>query len=241
MNAIIGFAQILLRPKFSQLSSVQTDILKRILNNAKNLSMLLNEVLDFSKIDSGRLALKPEIFDLSKVVNHAVSEIRSLVEAKKLSLSVEIELENTLVFNDPRRVSQILINLLSNAIKFTECGCIWVRVTQPSKNRIAISIRDTGIGISSQDCEHIFEAFRQVDQGISRKYPGTGLGLAIIDSLVKIMGGKIILESELAVGSLFRVELPRQVSVNLASEEKLSYFDKKGPSMSFLEKRSARY
>jgi len=241
MNAIIGFAQILLRPKFSQLSSVQTDMLKRILNNAKDLSMLLNEVLDFSKIDSGRLGLKPEIFDLSKMVNHTVGEIRSLVEAKKLSLSVEIDLENTLVFNDPVRVRQILINLLSNAIKFTERGCVWVRVTETSKSRIAISIRDTGIGISNQDCEHIFEAFRQVDQGMSRKYPGTGLGLAIIDSLVKIMGGKIMLESQLAVGSLFTVELPRQVSVNSLSGEKLSYLEKKGRSMSVPEKWRARY
>ena len=241
MNAIIGFAQILLRPKFSQLSSVQMDMLKRILNNAKDLSMLLNEVLDFSKIDSGRLGLKPEIFDLSKMVNHTVGEIRSLVEAKKLSLSVEIDLENTLVFNDPVRVRQILINLLSNAIKFTERGCVWVRVTETSKSRIAISIRDTGIGISNQDCEHIFEAFRQVDQGMSRKYPGTGLGLAIIDSLVKIMGGKIMLESQLAVGSLFTVELPRQVSVNSLSEEKLSYLEKKGRSMSVPEKWRARY
>ena len=135
----------------------------------------------------------------------------------------------------------VLNNLISNAIKFTERGCVWVRVTETSKSRIAISIRDTGIGISNQDCEHIFEAFRQVDQGMSRKYPGTGLGLAIIDSLVKIMGGKIMLESQLAVGSLFTVELPRQVSVNSLSEEKLSYLEKKGRSMSVPEKWRARY
>ncbi|MBE9054953.1 hybrid sensor histidine kinase/response regulator [Sphaerospermopsis sp. LEGE 08334] len=214
MNAIIGFSQILLRPKFGQLTNQQADMVERILNNGKHLLMLLNEVLDFSKLEAGKLELKPEICDLSKIVNNTVGEIRSLAEAKKLSLLVEIELENTLVFNDPVRVHQILINLLSNAVKFTEYGSIKVEVKEIPRNQLAISIKDTGIGISPQDYQHIFEAFRQVDQGISRKYPGTGLGLAIIDSLVQMMGGKIFLESQLGVGSVFKIELPRQISLS---------------------------
>ncbi|AFZ57363.1 response regulator [Anabaena cylindrica FACHB-243] len=213
MNAIIGFSQILLRPKFGQLTHQQADMVERILNNGKHLLMLLNEVLDFSKLESGRLELKPEIFDFSKIVNNTVLEIRSLAEAKKLSLLVEIHLENTLVFNDPIRVHQILINLLSNAVKFTEYGGIWIEIREiKEKNQITITIRDTGIGISPQDFQHIFEAFRQIDQGISRKYPGTGLGLAIINSLVQMMGGKIFLESQLGVGSIFKIELPRQIT-----------------------------
>ncbi|MBD2292955.1 response regulator [Anabaena sphaerica FACHB-251] len=233
MNAIIGFSQILLRPKFGQLSHQQADMVERILNNGKHLLMLLNEVLDFSKLEAGRLELKPEIFDLSKIVNNTVAEIRSLAEAKKLSLLVEIDLQNTLVFNDPVRVHQILINLLSNAVKFTEYGGIRVEVKETPQNQLAITIRDTGIGISSQDLKHIFEAFRQVDQGISRKYPGTGLGLAIIDSLVQMMGGKIFLESQLGVGSVFKIELPRQItlspdsgdnySLNLGSDDGIYY------------------
>ncbi|MBE9236167.1 response regulator [Anabaena aphanizomenioides LEGE 00250] len=214
MNAIIGFSQILLRPKFGQLTNQQADLVERILNNGKHLLMLLNEVLDFSKLEAGKLELKPEICDLSKIVNNTVGEIRSLAEAKKLSLLVEIELENTLVFNDPVRVHQILINLLSNAVKFTEYGSIKVEVKEITRNQLSISIKDTGIGISPQDYQHIFEAFRQVDQGISRKYPGTGLGLAIIDSLVQMMGGKIFLESQLGVGSVFKIELPRQISLS---------------------------
>lgn len=214
MNAIIGFSQILLRPKFGQLTNQQADMVERILNNGKHLLMLLNEVLDFSKLEAGKLELKPEICDLSKIVNNTVGEIRSLAEAKKLSLLVEIELENTLVFNDPVRVHQILINLLSNAVKFTEYGSIKVEVKEITRNQLSISIKDTGIGISPQDYQHIFEAFRQVDQGISRKYPGTGLGLAIIDSLVQMMGGKIFLESQLGVGSIFKIELPRQISLS---------------------------
>ncbi|MBD2628268.1 ATP-binding response regulator [Trichormus variabilis] len=225
MNAIIGFSQILLRPKFAQLTNQQADLVERILNNGKHLLMLLNEVLDFSKLESGKLDLKPEIFDLSKIVNKTVEEIRSLAEAKKLSLVVKTDLQNTLVFNDPVRVHQIVINLLSNAVKFTENGGIWVEVKETPNNRVTISIRDTGIGISPGDFEHIFEAFRQVDQGISRKYPGTGLGLAIIDSLVQMMGGEIFLESQLEVGSIFIIELPRQVILapSLADSSSLNF------------------
>ncbi|UKO96766.1 ATP-binding response regulator [Nostoc sp. UHCC 0870] len=218
MNAIIGFAQILLRPKFGNLTNQQTDMVERILNNGKHLLMLVNEVLDFSKLEEGRLALQPELFDLAKVTHTTVAEIRSLAEAKKLSLVVKINTANPVIFNDPVRIRQILLNLLSNSIKFTESGSIWVEVQDLGENRVALSVRDTGIGISSEDFQHIFEAFRQVDQSITRKYSGTGLGLAIINSLVRMMGGKISLESQVGVGSLFKIELPRKVSLSTSNQ-----------------------
>ncbi|MBN3961472.1 ATP-binding protein [Nostoc sp. NMS8] len=213
MNAIIGFSQILLRPKFGQLTHQQRDMVERILNNGKHLLMLLNEVLDFSKLEGGGLDLKAEIFDISNVINLAVGEIRSLAKAKNLSLLVQTNLQNPLIFNDPVRIKQILINLLSNAIKFTESGEIWVEVKELPANRVLIIVQDTGIGIAPKDFKHIFEAFRQVDQTITRKYPGTGLGLAIIDSLVRMMGGKIFLESKVGVGSMFKIELPRRITL----------------------------
>ncbi|MBN3884535.1 MAG: ATP-binding protein [Nostoc sp.] len=219
MNAIIGFSQILLRPKFGQLTHQQADMVERILNNGKHLLMLLNEVLDFSKLEAGRLDLKAEIFDISKVINLAVAEMRSLADAKNLSLLVQTDLQNPLVFNDPVRIKQILINLLSNAIKFTESGDIWVEVKELPANRVAIIVQDTGIGIAPRDFKRIFEAFRQVDQTITRKYPGTGLGLAIIDSLVRMMGGKIFLESKLGIGSMFKIELPRQITLPTGAGE----------------------
>ncbi|MEH1839814.1 MAG: ATP-binding protein [Nostoc sp.] len=219
MNAIIGFSQILLRPKFGQLTHQQADMVERILNNGKHLLMLVNEVLDFSKLQAGRLDLKAERFDVSKVTNLAVSEMRSLADAKNLSLLVQIDLQNPLVYNDPIRVKQILINLLSNAIKFTEFGEIWVEVKELPANRVAIIVRDTGIGIAPKDFKHIFEAFRQVDQTLTRKYPGTGLGLAIIDSLVRMMGGKIFLESKLGIGSMFKIELPRQITLSSVGDD----------------------
>jgi signal transduction histidine kinase len=211
MNAIIGFSQLLLRPKCGLLTHQQKDMVERILNNGKHLLMLLNEVLDFSKLEAGKLDLNPEIFDLSKVVNATVTEMRSLAEEKNLSLEVKIELSNSAVFNDPTRVRQILTNLLSNAIKFTESGSIRVEVKELAPEQIQLAVCDTGIGIAPVDVQHIFEAFRQVDQSITRKYPGTGLGLPIIKALLQMMGGTISVESHLGEGSVFQIKMPRQI------------------------------
>ncbi|MEH2347946.1 MAG: ATP-binding protein [Nostoc sp.] len=247
MNAIIGFSQILLRPKFGQLTHQQADMVERILNNGKHLLMLLNEVLDFSKLEVGRLDLKAERFDVSKIVNQAVSEMHSLADAKNLSLLVQNDLQNPSVFNDPVRIKQILINLLSNAIKFTESGEIWVEVKELPEKRVAIIVRDTGIGIASRDFKRIFEAFRQVDQTITRKYQGTGLGLAIVDSVVRMMGGKIFLESKVGRGSMFKIELPRQITLanvaaeppNLQLDDEGNFSSPKNPHQSCSQARAA--
>jgi signal transduction histidine kinase len=217
MNAIIGFSQILLRGKFTQLTHQQADMVERILANGQHLLTLVNEILDFAKLEAGKLELNLEIFDLSDLVNSTVAEIYPEAAAKKLSLLVQNDLKNTLVFNDPVRVRQILTNLLSNAIKFTESGGIWVEMIEMSPNSVVIIVRDTGIGIPPQDQERIFEAFCQADQSMTRKYPGTGLGLAIIHALLRVMGGKIFLESQFGVGSVFQVELPRQVKLTPSS------------------------
>jgi signal transduction histidine kinase len=213
MNAIIGFSQILLRPNFGQLTNKQLEMVEKILNNGKNLLIKINEILDFSQLESGKLELKPEILDLSKVLSNAVTKISPSAKAKNLSLLVNTLLENPLVFNDPVRLEQILLNLLSNAVKFTEFGTICVEIRETFKNQVIITVKDTGIGMAAQDIQKIFVAFHQSDQGISRKYSGTGLGLAIIDSLVWMMGGKIYIESQLGVGSMFQIELPRKINL----------------------------
>ncbi|MGI8501971.1 MAG: ATP-binding protein [Hassallia sp.] len=245
LNAIIGFSQLLLRPKAGELTLKQKDMVQRILNNGKNLLVLLNEVLDFSHLEAGGMQLKPGIFDLSKIVNATVAEMRSLAEAKKLTVLVQNQLQNPMVFNDSLRVRQIVTNLLSNAIKFTESGSIWIDIKEIGPHQVAIAIRDTGIGIAAEDLNHIFEAFRQVDQSTTRKYPGTGLGLAIIDSLVQMMDGKIIIESKLGHGSMFRIEIPRQISLlnkdeNL-TEPRLSSQDNQNSQYPPQTKASLRY
>jgi signal transduction histidine kinase len=186
MNAIIGFSQFLLRPKYGSLSDSQRDMVERILNNGKHLLGLLNEVLDFSKIESGQLELKPQIYDISTVIDSTVGEMKTQASMKKLSLSVTNKLDDPIVYSDPLRVKQILTNLLSNAIKFTKVGGVDVGVESVDEDRIVISVHDTGIGIDSDEIDNIFEVFRQIDQEINREYPGTGLGLAIVKSLVNI-------------------------------------------------------
>jgi signal transduction histidine kinase len=209
MNAIIGFSQLLLRPSKGDLTSQQRNMVEKIFNNGKHLLELLNDVLDLSKIEAGRMQLKPEWFDLSQVIHSTVEELRSLADQKHLPVHIQIDLDNPQIFHDAHRLRQVLVNLLSNAIKFTDEGGVSIEVNEPDPNRIEIAVRDTGIGIAPENLDRIFEAFRQVDQSLTRRHPGTGLGLAIIDSLVQVMQGDIKVESVVGKGSVFRITVPR--------------------------------
>jgi signal transduction histidine kinase len=211
MNSIMGFSQLLLRQYPDPLSQKQLDMVKRIFNNSQNLMTMLNEVLDFSKIEAGRLDLKVEKFNLTELITLTTEEIRSLAVEKNLDLEMEIELKNSLVVNDRTSLRRILVNLLSNAIKFTDYGYVKIKVWEQTKERIALAVEDSGLGIAEENRELIFEAFRQADQTITRKHSGTGLGLAIVRSLVNMMEGRIVLKSVLGKGSTFLIELPRHV------------------------------
>lgn len=211
MTAVIGFSQLLLRQ--NQLTAQQKDMIERILNNGRNLLTLINDILDLSKIESGRLELKLEEINFVHLINSTVEELRSLADQKNLPLYVQINLTDPHIFNDSTRLRQVLINLLSNAIKFTDSGSVRVRADEIDAETIMLAVQDTGIGIAAENLEHIFEEFRQLDQSLSKRFTGTGLGLAITDLLVRLMKGKIIVESELDKGSTFRVEIPRHVTV----------------------------
>ena len=212
MNSIIGFSELLLRQRQNPMAPPQVDMIQRILKNGKNLLMLINDILDLSKIEAGRTALEVEEVDLENLVISTALELGRLANEKNLAMSVCVYLENRYIVNDKVRLRQILINLLSNAIKFTDNGSIYIHVWELDVDRLAFSIRDTGIGIDETEVTHIFEKFRQVDQTTKRKYPGTGLGLAITASLVNLMNGIIKVESKVAQGSVFRLELPRKVT-----------------------------
>lgn len=186
-------------------------MVERILNSGRHLLTLIDDILDFSKIEVGSLTLELEQFNLAEMVTATIEELHSLVEQKNLALQVQLNLHNPLIVNDRTRLRQVLINLLSNAIKFTETGNVQLDVWELPSDRLAIAVKDTGIGISEADIKHIFEEFRQSNQSITRQHGGTGLGLAIADRLVRMMQGKITVESQLGQGSTFRVELPRQV------------------------------
>jgi signal transduction histidine kinase len=218
LNAIIGFSQLLLRPGINILPK-QRDMVQRIYSNGRHLLSLLNEILDFSRVEAGRLTFQPKIMDLERVVRATVEELRSLADENHLELRVEVNLTRSQALNDPKRLRQILVNLISNAIKFTDQGSVSVSVSDLSSDTIIIQVKDTGIGIAADDLNYIFEAFRQLDQTSTRKHSGTGLGLAITHSLVRMMNGSIRVDSTVGQGTTFIVQLPRHVS---QSEEHLS-------------------
>jgi signal transduction histidine kinase/DNA-binding NarL/FixJ family response regulator len=209
MNAIIGFSQLLLRQ--NQLSAQQVDMVQRILNNGKHLMALINDILDLSKIEAGRLELKPERFCIADLLTATTDELRSLADQKQLQLALNSRLQDPYVVNDSHRLRQVIVNLLSNAIKFTEQGKVEVEVREVSRDQIVILVSDTGIGIAQEAIARIFDEFRQVDQSMTRRHAGTGLGLAITRWLVQMMGGQIRVNSQLGQGSTFRVDLPRAI------------------------------
>ncbi len=217
MNAVIGFSQLLLRQRQNPLTTKQVDMLERILNNGKHLLALIDEILDLSKIEAGRLELKLESFNLETLVKLTTEELRSLADEKHLTLTCHSDLQNSNVINDKVRLRQILVNLLSNGIKFTDSGTVTIEVEEISTDQLSLTVTDTGIGIAQDELDHIFEEFRQVDQTLAKKYSGTGLGLAITQSLVHLMQGTITVESQLGHGSTFRIELPRVVQASAQS------------------------
>ncbi len=211
MNAIIGFSQLLLRYPQHPLAPKQENMVQRILSSGRHLLTLIDDILDFSKLESGHLELKLEELNLVELMSATTEEMRSLVEQKNLTLEVHLNLANPDIVNDKIRVRQVLVNLLSNAIKFTETGSVQVEVWELSASRVVIAIKDTGIGIAESERAHIFEEFRQGNQTLTREHGGTGLGLTITNRLVCMMQGKITVESKLGEGSTFRVEIPRKV------------------------------
>lgn len=210
MNAIMGFSQLLLRQYPDPLSEQQQNLVRRIFHNSKNLLDMINEMLDFSKIEAGKLEVNPQNFDLTYLVTLTVEELRSLATQKQLELTTNINLSDRCIVQDSQFVKRTLINLLSNAIKFTDTGKITVKAWEIDENKIAISVSDTGIGIAAEDKEKIWQAFRQVDQSFTRHHSGTGLGLAITKSLVTMMGGNVVVESQLGEGTTFTLEIPRK-------------------------------
>ena len=211
MNAIIGFSQLLQRQAGDRLGAAHLKMVERIHSNGKILLRLIDDVLDFSKMEAGGLQLRPEPFQLPELVSRTLEELRSLADEKQLTLTFDDRLSNPLAINDSARLRQVLVNLLSNAIKFTEAGSVTVRLRELDADWLEMTVCDTGIGMTVEQQQSIFQEFWQADQSTTRRYSGTGLGLAITDSLVRLMKGRIDVESTPNVGSSFRIAFPRQV------------------------------
>ncbi len=220
LNAIMGYAQLQLAGIAGTLTDQQRQYQERTLVNAGDLLRLINEVLDLSKIEAGRMELINKPYNLRECLDEAISQSRVLATTKNLTIGVEIDKDlPVLMVGDVARIKQIVINLLSNAIKFTEVGGVRVVLNRvPGNWQLAVS--DTGIGIPPHMQEIIFDEFRQVDNSSQRQFGGTGLGLSIVRKLVLLMGGSIRVSSTPGVGSTFTLTLPL-ISVEHTEESSL--------------------
>ena len=216
MNAIIGMSAV----AFNYLDDKKrtADCLSKITFSSKHLLMLLNDVLDMSKIENGKLNIHQELFDLKNLVTSLADINYGLATAKGLAFEIVISgFKDELLLGDSMRVNQILLNLLSNAIKFTPKGGsvrLEIRMLRSASDKIWLRfiVKDSGIGMKKEFLEHLYEPFEQADNGIARKYGGTGLGMAITKNLVAIMDGTIEVESQEGAGTTFMVDLPFGVS-----------------------------
>jgi len=210
LNGVIGASDLLIS---TRLDDEQKDLVSTLKKSAQLLLKLIDNILDLSKIESGKLTSEKEDFDLHKLVNSTLEMFLPQIEKKGIGMSVRFTPETCFMLKgDPLHLQQVIINMVGNAIKFTGKGSVELRIgtcqQDDHKAQLRFEVIDTGIGISLQDQTRIFESFTQADQNITRTYGGTGLGTTISKQLVELMGGKMGVQSELGIGSIFWFEIP---------------------------------
>ncbi len=209
LNAIIGFSEVLGERLFGDMNDKQAEYVRDITESGRHLLSLINEILDLSKIEAGRMELDVVEFDLAATIDNTLSLVRERAQRRGIALQSTVDAGVTTLHADERKVKQVLLNLLSNALKFTpEGGAIDVLVSATDKE-VEIAVKDTGVGIAPDEQDSVFEEFRQVGSA-AKKIEGTGLGLAISRKFVELHGGKIWVTSQLGAGSTFTFTLPRR-------------------------------
>lgn len=216
LNSILGFADVMLEGLDGPLSDNMNNDLGLIQKNGQHLLHLINDVLDMAKIDSGKMNLNVEKFNVHELLTDVTSITSSLAKEKSLALIIESDSDHEVEINaDKVRLRQVMINLVNNAMKFTDKGSISIRATRENK-KVLISVKDTGIGISLDHLETVFQEFTQVDTTTTRKAGGTGLGLPISRRLINMHSGRLWAESTgiNGEGSTFYVTLPIEANIN---------------------------
>jgi signal transduction histidine kinase len=209
LNAIIGFSE-LLADDIVIAEDERRECLSDIHSSARHLLSLINDVLDVAKIESGKMETRPVTFAVADELREAERVMMPLVLANQQTLSIAVTPGTPSVYADRARFRQIVLNVLSNANKFTPEGGSIAVVAEGDEEGVRIRVTDTGIGIRPEDAHKVFEAFRQIDGSLSRRYNGTGLGLALTKRLVELQGGTIDFESEPDRGTTFTITLPAQ-------------------------------
>jgi len=207
LNAIIGFSEVLGERMFGELNEKQEEYLKDIHASGQHLLSLINDILDLSKIEAGRMELELTDFNLPATLDNALTLVRERAGRRGIAVGLTVDERLEEIRADERKVRQVVLNLLSNAIKFTpEGGRIEVRAV-PMDGSVEVSVSDTGVGIAAEDQEEIFEEFRQVGTA-AKKVEGTGLGLALSRKFIELHGGRIWVESQIGAGSTFTFTVP---------------------------------
>ncbi|WP_321420910.1 PhnD/SsuA/transferrin family substrate-binding protein [uncultured Methanomethylovorans sp.] len=208
LNSIIGFSDMLLEKTTGDLNEKQIKYLRNISTSGRHLLTLINDILDLSKVDAGKMQISYENCSINEVYTDIKNTLSNFAISKSITLNFEIEANLTEIYADKLKLKQIMYNLVSNAIKFTpEHGSVHI-IASARSNMLHMEVRDTGIGISAEDQKKLFSAFTQLDSTYSRKYQGTGLGLVLVKKFVEMHGGRVWVESEIAKGSSFAFEMP---------------------------------
>jgi signal transduction histidine kinase len=209
LNAILGYTHMLLHNVTGQVTDPQRKSLSRIDSNARHLLALINDILDITRIEAGRMPLNATTFGLGELFSEVQSELEPIIKRSNLTVTAKVRGAVPAVRSDRQKVKQIVLNLLSNALKFTPAGSVTMTASYDARLRqVAIAVKDTGVGIPEDDQVKVFEDFRQLDSSPARGYGGTGLGLSICRRLAQILGGTIELESTAGSGSTFTLRLP---------------------------------
>ncbi|WP_289020824.1 ATP-binding protein [Desulfobacter postgatei] len=242
MNGVLGMVELLMD---TPLTRDQKKLINTIKVSGDSLLLIINDILDFTKIEAGKLTLESTPCNLESLVRETVDIIAGQAESKGLKLIVDIgQLASPFVNADPLRIRQVLLNLLSNALKFTNKGTIRVRVqTLEEKNaftKVGFAVKDTGIGMEKDVCDRLFKPFTQADESTTREFGGTGLGLAISKQLVELMGGRISCESRSGIGSefMFQLELEKVSQESVAPVKFSSETDSIMPNPAVYDRRS---
>ena len=233
MNAIIGFTRLVHRKTGDLLPAKQRENLEKVEMSANQLLNLINDILDLSKIEAGKMTISITPFHLSPLVDACFATVEPMVKKETVSLLKEVPPELPELTSDQDKLKQIIINLLSNALKFTEQGEVKLSVT-PQDSKVKITVSDTGIGMPPEALKYIFDEFRQVDGSSTRKHGGTGLGLSITKKLVDLLGGTIDVTSVVNEGSIFTILLPLETKKQVVIE-KPEAKEEESPSPSKME------
>jgi len=208
LNAMLGYTSMLLQGVGGPLGQPVKRQLSRVESNGRHLLTIINEILDISRIEAGRMPLQISVVRVPDLVAEVRAELEPIIMRSKLTLTIDLAKDLRPITTDRQKVKQILLNLLSNALKFTHDGRVTISAKRLPDRTIALSVIDTGIGIAAADQEKIFEDFRQLDNSPTRAYGGTGLGLSICRRLAQMLNGRIAVESRVGKGSVFTLTLP---------------------------------